>query len=168
MGKIILQKQLLQVFQLGYFPSTAKGLVVAVQSLSRVWLVATSRTSAHQAPLFSTTFWVQFSPLVTSDSLQPHGLQHARLSCSSPIPGVYSNSCPLIIWWCHPTISLSTAPFSFCPPSFPASGSFPMSQLFVSSGQGIGTSASTLPVNIQGWSCSPWMGPSRVFSSTTI
>ena len=71
--------------------------------------------------------------------------------------------------WCYPTISSSVTSFFSCPRSFPASGSFPISQLFVSSGQGIGTSASILPVNIQGWPpCSPWMGLLRVFSSTTI
>ena len=82
-----------------------------------------------------------------SNSLWPHGLQHARLPCPLPTPGVYSNSCPLS-WWCHPTISSSVIPFSSHPQSFPASGSFPMSQLFASSGQSIGISASTsvLPV----------------------
>ena len=83
-------------------------------------------------------------------SLQPYGLQHARPSCPSPTPRVYSNSCPLSCW-CHPTISSSVAPFSSCPQSFPASGSVPMSQLFISGGQSIGTSASApvLPMNIQ-------------------
>ena len=91
-----------------------------------------------------------------SISLQPHGLQHARLSCPSLSPGVYSNSWPLSKW-CHPTISSSVIPFSSCPQSFllpskdPASGSFPMSQFFTSGGQSIGTSASVLPVNIQDW-----------------
>ena len=79
----------------------------------------------------------------------PHGLQHARLPCPSPSPGVFKNSCPLS-WWCHPTISSSVVPFS-CLHSFPASGSFPMSQLFASGGQNISVSASVLPVNIQGW-----------------
>ena len=69
---------------------------------------------------------VQFSRSVLSDSLRPHGLQHSRPPCPSPIPGVYSNSCPLS-WWCHPTISSSVIPFSFCLQSFLASGSFPMS-----------------------------------------
>ena len=90
---------------------------------------------------------------VVSDSFQPHGLQHTRPSCLSPTPGVYSNSCPLS-QWCHPTISSSVVPFSSCPQSFPASGSFPMSQLFTSGGQSIGASASAsvLPVNTQDWS----------------
>ena len=82
---------------------------------------------------------VQFSRSVMIDSLWPHGLQHARLPCPSPTPGVYSNSCPLT-QWCHPTISSSVVPFS-CLQSFPASGSFQMSQFFTSSGQPTGASA---------------------------
>ena len=95
---------------------------------------------------------VQFSRSVMSDSLWPHGLQHARPPCPSPTPGVYSNSCPLSRW-CHPTISSSVIPFSSCIQFFPASGSFQMSQLFVSGGQSTGISASTsvLPMNIQDW-----------------
>ena len=87
-----------------------------------------------------------------SDSLGPHGRQHARLSCSSLSPGVCSNSCPSSRW-CHPTISSSITPLSSCPQSFSASGSFPVSQLFASSGKSIGASASApvLPVSIQGW-----------------
>ena len=77
---------------------------------------------------------VQFSHSVMSDSLQPHGLQHARPPCPSPTPGVYSNSC-LLSQWCHPTISSSIILISSCLQSFPASGSFPMSQLFASGGQ---------------------------------
>ena len=84
---------------------------------------------------------IQFSRSVVSNSLQPHGLQHARPPCPSPTPGVYSNSCPLS-QWCHPNISSSVVPFSSCLQSFQASGSFPMSQLFVSNGQSIGASAS--------------------------
>ena len=80
---------------------------------------------------------VQFSCSVVSNSLRPHGLHHTRLPCPSPILGAYSNSCPLS-WWCHPAISSSVAPFSSSPQSFPASGSFPMSQLFASGGQSIG------------------------------
>ena len=103
-----------------------------------------------------------FSHSVMPYSLRHSGLLHARLPCPSPTPGVYSNSCPLS-WWCHPTISLSqryhltilssVVPFSSCPQSFPASGSFPVSQLFRSSGQSTGTSAppSVLPMTIQGW-----------------
>ena len=95
---------------------------------------------------------LSFRCSVVSYSLQPHGLQHTRLPCPSPSPGVCSNSCPLS-QWCHPTIWSSVVPFSFCFQSFPASGSFPMSRLFASDGQSIGASASAsaLPMNIQGW-----------------
>ena len=93
-----------------------------------------------------------FSRSVVSNSLWPHGLQHARLPCPSLSPRVCSNSHPLS-WWCHPTISSSLAHFSYCPQSFPALGSFAVSQLFASGGQCIGASASAplLPMNIQGW-----------------
>ena len=93
-----------------------------------------------------------FSHTVVSDSLWPHGLQHARPPCPSPASGAYSNSCPLSRW-CHPTISSSVIPFSSHLQSFPASGSFPMSQFFASGGQNIGVSASAsfLPMNIQDW-----------------
>ena len=102
---------------------------------------------------------VQFSHSVVSDSLQPHGLQHARPRCPSPAPRVYPNSCPLSRW-CHPTTSSSVIPFSSHLQSFPASGSFPMSQLFASGGQSIGVSASTsvLPMNTQDWSPLGWTG----------
>ena len=95
---------------------------------------------------------VQFSCSVMSDSLQSHGLQHARPPCPSPIPGVYSNSGPLSWWW-HTTISSSVVLFSSCLQSFPASGSFPMSQFFKSGGQSIraSVSASVPPINIQDW-----------------
>ena len=91
---------------------------------------------------------------VVSNSLQPHGLQHTRLPLPSLSPGVCSNSCPLNPW-CHPTISFSVAVFSSCPQSFPASGSFPMNQLFISRGRNIeaSASASALLMNIQGWFC---------------
>ena len=98
-----------------------------------------------------------FSHSVMSDSLQPHGLQHARPPCPPPSPGVYSNSC-LLSQWCHPTILSSVVIFSSCIQSFPASGSFQMSQFSTSGGQSIGVSASAsvLPMNIQDWSpCSP-------------
>ena len=100
-----------------------------------------------------------FSHSVESDSLWSHGLQHARPPWPSPIPEVYPNSCPLS-WWCHPTISFSVIPFSSWPQSFPASGSFQMSQLFSSGGQSIGVSASTsvLPMNIQDLSPLEWTG----------
>ena len=114
---------------------------------------------------------------VLSDFLQPDGLQHARLPCPSPTPGAYSNSYPLNRW-CHPTIFSSVIPFSSCLQSFPASGSFQMSQLFASGGQSIGASASAsvLPMNIQdwfplwltGWNSLQSKEFSRVFSNTTV
>ena len=120
---------------------------------------------------------VQFSRSFRSDSLRPHEPQHARSPCPSPTPRVYSNSCPSS-QWCHPAISSSVVPFSSCLQSFPASGSFPMSQLFTSGGQSIGVSASTsvLPMNIQDWFPLGWTGwislqskgLSRVFSNTTV
>ena len=93
---------------------------------------------------------VQFSRSVMSNSLRPHGRQHTRPPCPSPTPGVHPNPCPLSRW-CHPTISSSVIPFSSRPQSFPASGSFPMSQLFASGGQSVGSSASILPMTIQDW-----------------
>ena len=120
---------------------------------------------------------VQFSHSVVSDSLRPHGLQHARPSCPSPSPGVCSNSCPSSRW-CHPTISSSVIPFSFCLQSFPASRSYPLSQFFSSGGQSIGVSPSALdfPKNIQHWFPLGLIGLisvqskglSRVFSNTTV
>ena len=120
---------------------------------------------------------VQFSRSVMSNSLWPHKSQHARPPCPSSPPGVYSNSCPLN-QWCHPTISPSVFPFSSCLQSFPASGSFPMSQLFAWSGQSTGVSASTsvLPMNTRDWSPLRWTGwisllskgLSRVLSNTTV
>ena len=112
-----------------------------------------------------------------SDSLQPHGLQHARLPYPSPTAEACANSCPSSRW-CHPTITFSVVPFSSCLQSFPASGSFPMSQFFASGGQSItvSASASVLPMNIQG--LFPLVltglislqskGPSRVFFNTTV
>ena len=96
---------------------------------------------------------VQFSSVV-ADSWRLHGLQHTRPPCPSPTPGIYSNSCPLS-QWCHPIISSSVVPFSSCPQSFPASGSFQMTQFFALDGQNIGVSvsASVLPMNIQDCSC---------------
>ena len=118
---------------------------------------------------------VQFSRSVESDSLQPHESQHARPPCPSPTPRVYSNSCPSS-QWCHPVISSSVVPFSSCPQCLPASGSFPMSQLFAWGGQSIGVSvsASVLPMSTQDWFPLGWTGwislqskrLSRVFSNT--
>ena len=101
----------------------------------------------------------QFSQSVMSNCLWPHELQHARLPCPSPMLRAYSNSCPSS-QWCHPTISSSDVPFSSCLQSFPASGSFPMSQFFTSGGQSIGVSASAsvLPMNIQDWFPLGWTG----------
>ena len=120
---------------------------------------------------------VQFSRSVISSSLEPHGPQHARFPWPLPTLGVYSNLCPLNQWW-HPTISSSVVPYSSCLRSFPASGSFPMSQFFKSGGQriGVSASASVLPMNIQDWSPLGWTGwislqsrgLSRVFSNTTV
>ena len=120
---------------------------------------------------------VQFGCSVVSDSLWPHEPQHARPPCPSPTPGVYSNSCPLS-WWYHPTISSSVIPFSSCPQSFLASGSFQMSQLFASAGQriGVSASASVLPMNTEDWSPLGWTGwislqskgLSSVFPNTTV
>ena len=119
---------------------------------------------------------VQFSRSVVSDSLWPHELQHARSPCPSPSPGVHSDSRPSSPW-CHPAISSSVVPFSSCLQSFPASESFPMSQLFTWGVQSTGASAlaSFLPKKSQGWS-SEWTGwislqskrLSRVFSNTTV
>ena len=118
---------------------------------------------------------VQWS--VVSDSLWPHEPQHTRPPCPSPTPRVHPNPCSLS-QWCHPDISSSVVPFSSCPPSFPASESFPMSQLFTSGGQSIGVSAltSVLPMNTQDWSPLGWTdwislqskGLSRVLSNTTV
>ena len=118
----------------------------------------------------------QFSCSVVSDSLRPRGLQQARLPCPSPTSEVCSNSC-LLRWWHHPTISSFVFPFSSCLQTFPASGSFPMSQFFTAGDQSIRASASTSvpPMNIQGWFPLGWTGwislqskrLSRVFSNTT-
>ena len=119
---------------------------------------------------------VQFRRSVVSNSLWPHESQHTRPPCLSPTPGVYSNSCPSSRW-CHPAISSSVVPFSSCPQSLPAAGSFPVSQLFTSGGQSIGVSASAsvLPVNTLGWAPLGWTGwislsprDSGVFSNTTV
>ena len=127
--------------------------------------------------MLSERYSVQFSCSVMSSSLRPHELQHARPPCPSPAPGVHSNSCPSSRW-CHPAISSSVIPFSSCPQSLPASGSFPMSSVFASGGQSIGASgsASVLPVNIQDWFplgltaliSVQFKEFSRVFSNTTV
>ena len=120
---------------------------------------------------------VQFSSSVMSNSSWSHAPQHARPRCPSPTPRVYPNPCRSS-QWCHPTISSFAVPFSSCPQSVPAPGSFPMSQFFASGGQSIGVSASAavLPMNIQDWSPLGWTGwislqskgLLRVFSNTTV
>ena len=132
------------------------------------------KNSCINFPLFLGPYSVQFSHSAMSDSLGSHGLQYARPPCPSPTPGVYPNSCALS-QWCHPAISSSVVPFSSCPQSLPASGSFPISQLFASDGKSIGVSASTavFPMNTQDWSPLGWTswislqskGLSRVFST---
>ena len=146
--------------------------------LTKTHTVSNPKKNIRQMPVeqFPIVF-SSVSPSVVSNSLQPHGLQHARPPCPSPTPGVYSNSCPLS-WWCHPAISSSVVPFSSHLQSFPASGSFQMSQLFTPGGQSIGVSASTsvLPMNTEDWSPlgrTGWIslqskGLSRVFSNTTV
>ena len=120
-----------------------------------------NQSSGHLVRLVSCfkLYSVQFSCSVVSDSLWPHVLQDARPPCPSSTPRAYPNSCPLSWWW-HPTISSSVITFSSCLQSFPASGSFPMSQFFTSSDQSIGVSASAsvLPMNTQDWSPLGWTG----------
>ena len=121
--------------------------------------------------------FIHFSHSVLSDSLWPHGLQQARLSCQSPTPGAYSNLC-LAQRWCHPNISSCVVPFSSYLQSFPASRSFPMSQFSASGGwsTGVSASASVFPMNIQDWFPLGWTGSiflpsnglSRVFSNTIV
>ena len=148
-----------------------------------MWHVLKTPTMLVSHPSFCYHHWkqwlgkhsVEFSCSVLSDSLQPHGQQHSRLPCPSPTRGAYSNSCPSR-WWCRPTISSSVVPFSSCLQSFPASGSFLMSQFIPSGGQSIGASASVLPMKIQDWFPLGWTGLislqskglSRVFSNTTV
>ena len=153
-----------------------KALKVQALVSCQLCLMSTSPCTDHDAPsrLLSS---VQFSRSVVSDSLWPHESHHARPPCPSPFPRVHSNSCPSSRW-CHPAISSSVIPFSSCPQSLPASGSFPMSQLFSWGGQSIGVSAlaSVLPMNIQNWF--PFgligfislqsKGLSTVFSNTTV
>ena len=156
------------LFNITTCPHTLSPSLIQLMSLFPEITLLLNHLKSHSA---------QFSRSVMSDSLWPHGLQHARPPCPSPTPGVYSNSRSLSRW-CHPTISISVVPFSFCLQSFPASGSFQMSQFFESGGQSIGVSASAsvLPMNIQDWFPLGWTGwisllskgLSRVFSSTTV
>ena len=139
-----------------------------------IWSVLWGKMNHQHLQHFSS---FHFNHSVMSDSLWPHESQHARPPCSSPSPEVYSNSWPSS-QWCHPAISSYVVPFSSCPQSLPASGSFPMSQLFPWDGQSIGVSAlaSVLPMNTQDWSPLEWTGwisfqskgLSRVFSNATV
>ena len=128
--------------------------------------------------LCGSTSMSQFSHSVVSDSLWPHETQHARPPCPSPTPGVYPNSCPLS-WWCHPIISSSVVPFSSCPQSFPASGSFQMSQSalrirwpkywsFSFSISPSNEHPGLSPLEWAGWTSLQSKGLSRVFSNTTV
>ena len=150
-------------------------LCIARQILSH-WATREAQACYFWYSMLISNIVAKFSCSVVSDSLQPHGLQHVRLPCPSPTPGVYSDSC-LSHWWCHPTISSSIVTFSSHRQSFPASGSYQMSQFFASGGQSIGVSASTsvLPKNIQDWfplGLTGWISLlskalSRAFSNTT-
>ena len=145
-------------------------------SLGKLW-ISLVRNHALIAVSINWEGSLLFSCSVMFDSMWPHRLQHARLPCPSLSSRVCSDLC-LLSRWCHPTISSSVNPFSSCPQSFPASGSFPASQLFASGGQtiGVSASASVLSMNIQGWFpfrltgliSLQYKGHSRVFSSTTI
>ena len=128
------------------YKSTDRPVDTRLRPLTLVWHYGQGEQEDDSHGISS----VQFSLSGMSDSLQPHGVQHARPPCPSPTPGVYSNSCPLS-WRYHPTISFSVIPFPSCLRSFPASRSFQMSQLFAAGGQSIGVSASAsvLPVNTQ-------------------
>ena len=150
-----------------------------IKSINHLWIKLTNIEMIY-VPLCRSLVSlcsVLFSQSVLSDCLRPHGLQHVRLPCPSPTPRVYSNLCPLS-QRCHPTISSSVVPSSSCLQSFPASGSFQMSQFFASGGQSIRVSASTsvLPMNIQDWFPLGWTsrislqskGLSRAFSNTIV
>ena len=121
--------------------------------------ITSSEPESALSFLYNFQVSVQFSCSFVSDSLWPHRLQHTRLPCPSSTPGAYSNSCPLSRW-CHLTLSSSVIPFSSWLPSFPASGSFLVSQCFISGGPSIGisASASVLPMNIQDWFPLGWTG----------
>ena len=161
--------------------STCQGSNFDVSDGAEIWMEswkADFETDFYsKPPLTFSTELVQFSHSVVSDSLRPHGLQHARLPCPSPTPRACSNSY-LSSRWCHLAISSSVVPFSSCLHSFPASRSFPISQFFASGGQSTGASASAsvLPMKIQDWfplGLTGWIslqskGLSRVFSNTTV
>ena len=177
-------------YHLGSFFLSALALNERNRRFSEVLRVTAEKTAAKQREDSVTITHVVFNPEQATEfvsyccsvtqsylTLWPHGLQHARLSCPSPTPKVCLNSCPLSRW-CHPTISSSVIPFPSCLQSFPASGSFPMSQLFISGGQSTeaSASASVPPMNIQDWFplgltyliSLQSKGLSRVFSNTTV
>ena len=158
------------------FPAPPRNKALLISTFPYSTLHAQLISYLLQKP-FKSTSSVQFSRSVVSDSLQPHESQHARPHCSSPSPGVHSDSRPSSPW-CHPAISSSVIPFSSCPQSPPASESFPVSQLFAWGGESTGVSAlaSFFPKKSQDWSPSEWTswislqskGLSRVFSNTTV
>ena len=141
---------------LEYFRDIERRVKQSILSFFLLWGICKLNVfiTHSEGPQFS-----QFSCSVVSDSLRPHGPQHARLHCRSSTPGAYANSCPLSRW-CHPAILSSVVPFSSHLQSFPASGSLQMSQFFESGGQSIGVSASVsvLPMNTQDWSPLEWTG----------
>ena len=170
----ILQFWLLQLRSSSWQPQILQPIQRNEKSRHTLYSPQGKDKTGSTAPLVCVS--TQFSCLVVSDSLWSRGLQHVRLPCPSPTPGACSNSCPLSRWCC-PTYSSSVIPFS-CLQSFPAWGSFQMSQFFTSGGQTIGVSASAsiLPVNIQDWFPLGWTGwislqskgLSRVFSNTIV
>ena len=125
-----------------FFTKLGQIILEFIQSHEKLWIdkAILREKKRRKQKLSSAETSVQFSRSVVSHSLRPHESQHARPPCLSPTPGVYSNSCPSS-WWYHPAISSSVIPFSSWPQSLPASGSFPMSQLFTWGGQSIGVSA---------------------------
>ena len=151
------ERQIKTTMRYHFIPVKMAIINKTVNKKANLWLI---HVDVRQKPTqyYKASQSVQFSRSVMSDSLRPHGLQHTRPSCPSPIPGVYSNS-RLLSRWCHPTLS-SVVPFSSHLESFPASGSFQMSQFFVSGGQSIGVlaSASVFQMNIQDWFPLEWTG----------
>ena len=144
---------ILEELELTSFFRRRSGILKQTSNPVVMTMVPSVLCSVHLINVYSIGAQQRFSSVRSLShilSLQPHMLQDARVPCPSPTPRAYSNSCPLS-WWCHPTISSSIIPFSSCLQSFPASGSFQMSQFFASDGQGIRSSALVLPMNIQDW-----------------
>ena len=148
---------------MGLQPITPNIAIALLLIIARTWkqprCPSTNEWIKSMWYIYTMEYSVQFSHSVVSDSLWPHEPQHTRPPCPSPTPRTYSNSCPSS-WWCHPAILSSVVPFSSCPQSLPASGSFPMTQLFTWGGQSVGVSASApvLPMNTQDWSPLRWTG----------